>query len=71
MGAYCFVCDTPVKGDRCPTCGRPPTEVDEPRRDAERPPGWWRSVPRWVWLVVAAVAVVILVLLLQSTVGVT
>ena len=71
MGAYCVVCDAPVKGDRCPTCGRPPTEVEEQGRSPEGSPGWWRSVPRWVWLVVGAVAVVVLVLLLQSTIGVT
>ena len=71
MGAYCFVCDAPVKGDRCPTCGRPPTEVEEQGQGPEASPGWWRSVPRWVWLVVGAIAVVVLVLLLQSTIGVT
>ncbi len=55
MAAYCFLCDAPVDGEACPTCGRPPTwvedEVDTRQGFSER----IRSVPRWVWPLLALV----------------
>gem|GEM_PF-5634350 len=60
MAAYCFVCDAPVDGDVCGTCGRPPTWVEDRADDGRRRRRRARTVPRWVWpvvaLVVAAVA---------------
>ena len=66
MAAWCFVCDGPVTGDRCPTCGREPTLVQEPaepERDRWAP---LAAVPRAVWVVAAVVVVAILFWLLQS-----
>lgn len=69
MAAWCFVCDLPVDGDRCPECGRPPTVVEERPEPRVR---WWSrisAVPRWVWLVVALAVVAALFPLLQSGFG--
>lgn len=66
MAAWCFLCDAPVDGDRCPTCGRPPTIVEDetPSDPPSRP--WWARIPRRTWIAIGMAAVVVLYSLFQS-----
>lgn len=65
MPAWCFVCDAPVDADVCPTCGRPPTQVEEPDDRSLRPP-WWARIPRRTWVTGAMIVVVLLYTLFES-----
>lgn len=71
MAAYCFVCDAPVTVERCPGCGREPVVVTEPRRAGQRASLRLDAVPGWVWTLAVVILVAVLVLLLQTTIGVT
>ena len=63
MAAWCFLCDAPVEGDACPTCGRPPTIVDD---DPVEPDPWWQRVPHRTWVLIAVAVVVVLYTVFQS-----
>lgn len=66
MAAWCFLCDAPVDGDRCPTCGRPPTVVeDDPPPEPVRP-RWWERIPRRTWIAIGIAVVALLYTLFQS-----
>jgi hypothetical protein len=65
MAAWCFLCDTPVDGDLCPTCGNAPTIVEEPANQT-RGPRWWARIPRRTWITGAAILVVLLYSLFES-----
>jgi hypothetical protein len=65
MAAWCFLCDTPVDGDLCETCGRPPTHVEEADETVPEPP-WWTRIPRRTWVTGGMILVVLLYTLFQS-----
>lgn len=65
MAAWCFLCDAPVDGDVCPTCGRKPTHVEEPEEREFRVPLRYR-IPRRTWVTGAVIVVVLLYTLFQS-----
>lgn len=68
MAAWCFLCDAPVDGDRCPTCGRPPTVVeDEDDSPPTSGPRWWARIPRRTWIAIGVAAVVLLYSLFESS----
>jgi hypothetical protein len=64
MAAWCFLCDTPVEGDRCSTCGNAPTMIEDP--PDQLTPRWWARIPRRTWITGAAILVVLLYSLFQS-----
>jgi hypothetical protein len=65
MAAWCFLCDAPVDGAACPTCGHAPTLVEDPMPDEPRPK-WWSRIPRRTWLTGGAIVVVLLYTLFES-----
>ena len=66
VAAWCFVCDGPVAGDRCPTCGRVPTVVEDDTAEGVERFSRLRSVPRGVWMALVLVVVAVLFGLLQA-----
>ncbi|MEX1005881.1 MAG: hypothetical protein WD156_11010 [Acidimicrobiia bacterium] len=66
MPTWCFVCDAPVEGDVCATCGRAPTVVQDPEEEAPIRVPWWYRIPRRTWVTGAMILVVLLYTLFQS-----
>jgi hypothetical protein len=65
---WCFVCDAPLDGTVCPRCGRTGTAVEDAveKESAPSPFAPLRNVPKWVWITLAAVIVIVLFTLMQS-----
>lgn len=66
MATWCFLCDAPVDGAVCPTCGRTPTLVEDPVREPEIRVPWWSRIPRRTWVTGAMIVIVLLYTLFQS-----
>ncbi|MFP5331289.1 MAG: hypothetical protein ACLGHX_02840 [Acidimicrobiia bacterium] len=66
MAAWCFLCDAPVDGDLCPTCGRPPTIVEDETSFGSPSRPWWGRIPRRTWIAIGIAVVVVLYSLFQS-----
>ncbi len=66
MATWCLLCDAPVEGDVCSTCGKPPTLVEEPESEPPIRVPWWYRIPRRTWVTGAMILVVLLYTLFQS-----